>query len=343
MKRITPNRAVDYKISSEIVSSRDSRLRKLKSRLRTHVRRLRYWPLLSESWLIMSESINQIAEVAFMELNLPFSMNKDLRTQIGRKRQGTLWDQEDDELAIAILQEEGKVNLCVSLLCEYSQAMREEAEAYKMISEAAIKTGHSTDTISGSVMQFEKGVGIIINLAMAHVEVIQILDISTLMQHLATVFENADSRAYLWEHELNSEFSCDFLGVDKLQEFQVIHYLASIIKHLEEIDEERIMDMIEHHNMIEKAATHVATFMRWFSSDVFASFLLFLNGCFDCETYLAEKGRFITPQVKKVCIHLSEKFLQSTLRSTYLISKHVASFTKELEIWRKEEEKQENS
>lgn len=338
MKRIIPNRAVDYKISSEIVMSRDSRLRKLKSRLRTHVRRLRYWPLLSESWLIMSESINQIAEVAFMELNLPFSMNKELRTQIGRKKEGTLWDQEDDELAIAILQEEGKVNLCVTLLCEYSQVMKDEVEAYKMISQASIATGHDRESIGESVMLFEKGVGIIIKLAMAHVEVIQILDINTLMQHLATVFENAESRAYLWEHELSSEFGADFLGVDKLQEFLVIHYLANIIKHLEEIDEEKIMDMIEHHNLIAKAATHVSNFIDWCSSDVFASFLIFLNGCIDSETYLAEKSRFITPQTKKVCIKLTEKYLQTTLKkSTFIVSNDIASFSKEIEIWKKEE------
>jgi len=241
--------------------SRDSRLRKLKSRLRTHVRRLRYWPLLSESWLIMSESINQIAEVAFMELNLPFSMNKELQGQIGRKKEGTLWDQEDDELAIAILQEEGKVNLCVTLLCEYSQAMKDEVEAYKLISQASMTTGHDRESIGESVMLFEKGVGIIIKLAMAHVEVIQILDISTLMQQLATVFENADARAYLWEDELSSEFGSDFLGVDKLQEFQVIHYLASIIKHLEEIDEEKIMDLIEHHNLVSRSVAHIENFM----------------------------------------------------------------------------------
>jgi len=338
MKRMIPNRAVDYKISSEIVMSRDSRLRKLKSRLRTHVRRLRYWPLLSESWLIMSESINQIAEVAFMELNLPFSMNNELRSQIGRKKEGTLWDQEDDELAIAILQEEGKVNLCVSLLCEYSQVMKDEVEAYKMISKASMITRIDRESIGESVMLFEKGVGIIIKLAMAHVEVIQILDISTLMQHLATVFENADNRAYLWEQELSAEFGSDFLGVDKLQEFQVIHYLANIIKHLEEIDEEKIMDMIEHHNLISKAVTHVANLMDWVSSDVFASFLIFLNGCIDCETYLAEKSRFISSQTKKVCINIMEKYLERTLKtSTFIVSNDVASFTKELEIWKREE------
>merc|ERR1719193_1024657 len=110
-------------------------------------------------------------------------------------------------------------------------------------------------------MLFEKGAGIIIKLAMAHVEVIRILDMSTLMQHLATVFENADNRTYLWENELSSEFGSDFLGVDKLQEFQVIHYLASIIKHLEEIDEEKIMDLIEHHNLVSRSVAHIENFM----------------------------------------------------------------------------------
>jgi len=343
MKRITSHRAVDYKISSDLVVSRDARLKKLKSRLRTHVRRLRYWPLLSESWLLMSESISQIAEVAFMELNLPFSNNSELGEQVGRKGTGTLWDQEDDELAITILQEEGKVNLCVTLICEYSQVMKEESEVLEFISETAKRTGQSRESITESVMQFEKGIGVLIHLAMAHVEVIQILDIGTLMQHLATVLEASDRRAYLWEHEPSSDFGSNFCGADKLQEFQVIHYLAHLMKHLEEIDEDRVMDMIEHHNMIAKASRHVATLMDWLSDDIFASFLLFLNGCFDSETYLAEKSRFITPEIQMVCLNMSAKLLQTTVKSTYLITKHIASFTKELEIWKKQEEKQKKS
>jgi len=63
-----------------------------------------------------------------------------------------------------------------------------------------------------------------------------------------------------------------------------------------------------------------------------------LNGCFGCETYLAERSRFITPLTKKVCIKLAEKYMQTTLKkSTYMVSNDIESFTKELEIWKKEE------
>jgi len=285
----------------------------------------------------MSESINQIAEVAFMELNLPFSNDSKLREQVGRKGTGTLWDQKDDKLAIAILLEEGKVNLCVTLICEYSQVMKEESEVWKVISETAKRTGLVKESINESVMQFERGIGIIIHLAMGHVEVIQIMDIGTLMQHLATVLEISDRRAYLWENESSSDFNTNFRGADKLQEFQVIHYLAHLIKHLEEIDEDRVMDMIEHHDMIAKAARHVATLMDWLSDDIFASFLLFLNGCFDSETYVAEKSRFVTPEIQMMCLKMSAKLIQRTVKSTYLITKDIASFTKEIENWKKQE------
>merc|ERR1719419_1154328 len=272
-----------------------------------------------------------------MELNLSLSNETELREQVGRKRTGTLWDQEDEEHAIAILQEEGKVNLCVTLICEYSQLMKEESEVWRVISETEKRTGHSRESITKSVMQFEKGIGILINLAMAHVEVIQILDIGTLMQHLATVLEISDHRSYLWEHEHSSDFGSNFVGADKLQEFQVIHYLAHLMKHLEDIDEDRVMDMIEHHNIIAKAARHVTTLMDWLSDDIFASFLLFLNGCFDSETYVAEKSRFVTPEVQMVCLNMSPKLLQRTVNSTYLITKDIASFTKEIENWKKQE------
>ena len=42
----------------------------------------------------------------------------------GKKAEGTLWDQQRDELAIRILLEEGKINLCLRTLQHYKELER---------------------------------------------------------------------------------------------------------------------------------------------------------------------------------------------------------------------------
>ncbi len=44
--------------------------------------------------------------------------------QQGKKAQGTLWDQEKDELSIRILLEEGKLNLCLRVLQNFKETER---------------------------------------------------------------------------------------------------------------------------------------------------------------------------------------------------------------------------
>jgi len=124
MKNVKSERVSTYMIASDNRPT-EHRTKRLKSRLREHIRKIHYQPLLSEPWLTMSDSISQVAEVAFMEMSLPLSHDctSSSAGQIGRNRQGTLWDQDDDQLAMSILLQEGKINLCVCLLCEYYKAM----------------------------------------------------------------------------------------------------------------------------------------------------------------------------------------------------------------------------
>lgn len=55
-----------------------------------------------------------------METHLPPLETNPLMQQ-GKKTSGTLWDQEQDELAVRILLEEGKLNLALRILHKFKQ------------------------------------------------------------------------------------------------------------------------------------------------------------------------------------------------------------------------------
>jgi len=325
----------------ESLRPREHRIKKLKSRLRDHIRRLHYQPVLTESWLVMSDSINQVAEVAFLEMCMPFRGAIDTSAKVvtevlGRKEEGTLWDQDDDQVAIKILLEEGKINLCMKLLYEYVRDMSSKEKAAKLICGASVKTGYTEASIEKSVLLFEKGIGILIHLAMEHVEVLQILDSGTLIEHFSNVMTNAVSRVHLWKIENTAYFDVDFLGIDKLQEFVVFRYLDDLMKHLDDLDEERIMNLIEEQKLIAKTVDHANLLKYSCRYDILASFFKFLNFCFDCETYLAENDRFISSDTKSRCIQLSDQFLDETMENSGLGTMDFKSLLAEIKRWKRE-------
>merc|ERR1719192_800926 len=89
--------------------------------MREHIRKFHYHPVLSDGWISMADKVSQVAEVAFLEMGVPFKTDTKLVDLKGRKTDGTLWDQENDQLAVKILIEEGKINLCLRLLHEFKE------------------------------------------------------------------------------------------------------------------------------------------------------------------------------------------------------------------------------
>lgn len=333
------DRAENYE-TPNVLGTRDLRLKKLKYKLREHIRRFHYRPLLSEEWLKMSDSINQVAEVAFMEMTIPFdSTNK--KGQLGRKADGTLWDQEEEQLAITILLEEGKINLCLRLLREYSEAFKSEKQAAALIAKAAKKTNRTVKNVSNLAVAFEKGIGIIIHLSLEHVEVVQILDTTALIQHIGEILDNAPSRMHHWRGQTSSKFDVDFLGVDKFQESVVIHYLANLVKHLEELDEDKTMGVLDQYQIITKMVAHCLTFQQidqnGVKADFYASGLLFLQRVIDSEAFQAEPEVFAVGNTRKLIRTFVDNYLPTCIATKTIKKNEVDKLVKQVKAWRLEE------
>jgi len=96
------------------------------------------------------------------------------------------------------------------------------------------------------------------------------------------------------------------------------------------------MSLIEQYNLISKIVDHMTIFASWCSYDVLASFFKFLDRCFDCETYTAEKENFVTQSCKQLCWLLADEYLKVTLQSNYLVSDDTKNLTAEINRWKKE-------
>jgi hypothetical protein len=171
----------------------------------------------------MAESLQQVANVAFMETHLP-GVDQNAVQQQGKKKQGTLWDQEKDELSVRILIEEGKLNLCLRVM----QSMKESERSPTFQADMTAVSKQYDVSMSRVIERcktFERALGSLLLFAFRHVEAMQILDLPNLMAHCAQVLQ----------HVLSAPAAAAPAEIEKMQEAQVVHYLYCLALHMEEV------------------------------------------------------------------------------------------------------------
>lgn len=86
--------------------------------------------------------------------------------------------------------------------------------------------------------KFEKGVGVIMKNAWQHVEVLQTTDLPALLHHIAFVLEGAVAMPEVLEALLKKN------DAHQRQEVLVFHYLHDVLRHVEDIQEHRVMPLL---------------------------------------------------------------------------------------------------
>lgn len=187
---------------------------------------------------------------------------------LGKKDTGTLWDQERDELAVRILLEEGKLNLTLRILHKYRTALRDSDKFTATIKSTSEKFNSDVVTVSDRCKVFEQSVGILLKFAFSHVEALQIMDLPEFIQHCAEVLTEAEA----------SSRAATPLQIDKLQETLVLHYLSGLATRMEDMDEDRVMDLIQEHNLMPLFISHMSKHYTWYKLDALEHAARFLNG-----------------------------------------------------------------
>jgi len=97
--------------SKKDIDSLEELSEKLKSDLRRHIRCIGNFPVLSDRWCDMADTLGRVAVVSEAEANLP------------REAEGaTLW--ETEEAALRYVLEDGKLNLCLRNMVDFKQVRR---------------------------------------------------------------------------------------------------------------------------------------------------------------------------------------------------------------------------
>ena len=81
--------------------------------------------------------------------------------------------------------------------------------------------------------RFEKGVGVVLRNAWAHVEALQTTEVPIMCSHIAEVLRGISNHAQLVQQQARAG------DLHQRQEVLVYYYLADILTHLEEIREDR--------------------------------------------------------------------------------------------------------
>jgi len=280
---------------------------RLKCELREHVRFLDGYEVMSTDWLRMAESLNQIANVAFMETHLPPNESNPLE-QCGKKSQGTLWDQEKDELAVRIILEEGKLNLVLRILHSYMKfkrspkfgpAVKDTAASY---SSDEVKVKQRCDNL-------ESGVGILLKYTLQHEEAFQIMSLPEFIEHIGEVLQ--DEVVEEAKEQADGSKGCQY------QCFLVYHYLASLGLTMEKMDEDRVMDLVAQQQIIKRALRHVIDNRDKLPLVCLRHFCVFLSNAMRSEGFVTDEERFISDEdVKKDVVRVKGLFLDE------LVEKH---------------------
>lgn len=297
---------------------------RLKCELREHIRFLTDYEILSVDWLKMAESLHQIANVAFMETHLPPADSNPLLQQ-GKKDAGTLWDQERDELAVRILLEEGKLNLALRILHKYKELTRSD-EFDKLVKATITKFNSDMATVMERCRVFEQSLGILLKLALRHVESLQIMDVPEFIVHVGEMLVEAESSE-------KKELAAD---AHKMQCTLVIHYLGNLALKMEEMDEDRVMDLIEQNKIFPNLIQLLVKHYTWYQVDTLQFAALFFSFAMDSEAYCTEPERFVKgEEMQKQMVVLKGYFISALVTDHGLKKSSIQKLWDCLDKWEK--------
>ena len=146
---------------------------------------------------------------------------------------------------------------------------------------------------------FEQSVGILLKYVLSHVEAVQIIDQPEFIVHAAEVIQEAK----------DSEEKLDGADADKMQQTLVIYYLASISGKFEELDEERIMDLIEENNLIPLFVSFLERRCQQHSVATLMQASYALNNLIASDPYQTDPKRFLNAEGQKSLVALKGLFI----------------------------------
>lgn len=210
------------------------------------VRNIHQYPVLSQEWICLVDSLKQLTRLVQLEGRMPANA-KVAETQ-GRnlESEGTLWDQESHENAIRILVEEAKVNLCLRMINDFKKWHYDAAARAQTMAEASREFNLSEAQLDQKCRQFEEALGVLLWRAFTHVETLQLMDIPLLIEHTALVLKHC-------EDFRKERLDCS----SKEQEMVAMYYFAALMRHAEELNNSELLAKSREFGLVPYATLHI--------------------------------------------------------------------------------------
>lgn len=198
--------------------------------LRKQIRELNIQPVLTDQWFYMAEVVDRLRGISDAEAKLP-----------KEKKNGTLW--ETEELALRYILEDGKLNVCLRMLSDFSNFEQQRVRS-RSGSPLSPEQEHKMD-------MFEKGLGQVLRNTWKYEEAVQTTDVPLLLTHIATVIDMATQ----WPNE-KLERAMKLEDLQDRQEIQVINYLHDMLELSGggKLDEYRFMPTVRNLELFGKLA-----------------------------------------------------------------------------------------
>jgi len=149
--------------------------------------------------------------------------------------------------------------------------------------------------------------GVLLKYAFGHVEALQIVDVPEFILHIKECLVDVEQSE---KKELDDD-------EDKLQDTLVIHYLSSVGLKMEDMDEDRVMDLIETNNVFSLFVDHMNKHYMWYKLDTLEASAVFLSHAMASDAFKTEPTRFVTDDnFKKKIVNLKGLYIHHLLAGT---------------------------
>jgi len=262
--------------------------------LRRIVKNIHDEPLFSTRWFNMLSALQRITDVAVGESQ-----------QTGEaKGDKTLWER--NELIVRFLLEEGKLNFALRVLVQFKDMQRNEMFSQALQDAQAKEPGAAWDdipTIKIKAALFEQTLGVLLSCALASVEALQTLDLPLLLEHIHRTL----TFSLVHSEMVRSPDSV------RRQEVLCVTYLSHIFDQIDQLNEDRIMDLIQQHSLLPLLVRNIHLYHTFYTSSTKIHAGKAVSGILGSEAFKTSPDSYLTEvDLKKVIVSLEASFVKET-------------------------------
>jgi len=163
---------------------------------------------------------------------------------------------------IRIIVEEAKVNVCLRIMHDYKAwQYNEQTGRTETIRECLATVDINEAKIETICFQFEESLGMLLRRAFQHVETLQLMDTTLLIEHCCMVLSHCNAGP-------GTSSNLEPRDTAALQETVVMFYFSSIMKHAEQLNNTEILAKSKELGLIDQAVMHTIANCNAYSSEL---------------------------------------------------------------------------